>query len=493
MLNTITPEQAGISSKYVSKFVKTLEKRGLATHSVLMMRGNDIFAEYYWEPFNCDFCHRMYSQTKSFVAVAIGLLEEDGKLSLDDRISDYFPEKIDGELPEYLKAQTIRDMLTMQTCGEPPLWFYHNDPDRTHLYLNENKSSIPSGMRFKYDSPGSQVLSSLVEKLTEKSLFEFLNDRIFKHLGTFKTASILKTPNGDSFGDSALLCTTRDMASFARFVMNYGIWNGKRLMNEDYLKTATSRVVDNHCIAFSDSFSHGYGYQIWRCADDGFCFNGLGCQLTVCLPKKDFIFVITSDNQGYPEAQSLIMTALYDIIVENLCDSSLPEDADAYQETFALEENLKLCVMPGDTYSSYAEEISGKTYICENNPAGITKFSLVFDDDQNGEFCYTNKQGDKIIHFGLGKNVFGKFPQFGYSNEFACVPTTDGFLYDCAASAAWGESKKLLLRIQIIDKYFGNLFVVFSFKDDYATVTMVKNAEAFLDEYRGEWIAKIVN
>lgn len=493
MMNTITPEKAGISSKYVTKFIKTLEKRGLATHSVLMMRGNDIFAEYYWAPFNRDFCHRMYSQTKSYVSVAIGLLEEDGKLSLDDKIVDYFPEKIETELPEYLKEQTIRDMLTMQTCGEPPLWFYHRDPDRTHLYLNENRANIPSGMRFKYDSPGSQVLSSLVEKLSGMSLFNFMNERIFKHLGTFKTASILKTPNGDSFGDSALLCTTRDMASFARFVMNYGVWNGKRLMNEDYLKTAISKVVDNHCIAFSDSFSHGYGYQIWKCADNGFCFNGMGCQLTICLPKKDFIFVITSDNQGYPEAKSLIMTALYDIIIENLCDFSLPEDADAYQETLALGKKLKLCVMPGDIYSSYAEKISGKTYICENNSTGITKFSLVFDDSQNGEFRYTNKQGDKIIHFGLGKNVFGKFPQFGYSNEFACVPTTDGFLYDCAASAAWGESKKLLLRIQIIDKYFGNLFIAFSFKDDYAIVTMVKNAEAFLDEYRGEWIAKIEN
>ena len=120
MFNKITPEQAGISSKYVKKFVETLNRRGLVTHSVLMMKGNDIFAEYYWAPFTKDTCHRMYSETKSYMAVAIGLLIEDGKLSLNDKIVDFFTEKIDGDIPERLKNQTIKDLLTMCTVGEPP-------------------------------------------------------------------------------------------------------------------------------------------------------------------------------------------------------------------------------------------------------------------------------------------------------------------------------------------------------------------------------------
>ena len=89
------------------------------------------------------------------------------------------------------------------------------------------------------DSAGSQVLSSLVEKLSGQSLFDYLNDRIFRKLGTLQTATILKTRNGDSWGDSALVCTSRDMASFARFVMNYGAWQGEQLLNEAYLRAAT--------------------------------------------------------------------------------------------------------------------------------------------------------------------------------------------------------------------------------------------------------------
>ena len=80
MLQVATPESVGISSKVVKKFIEKIEKRGLASHSMLFVRGDKIFGEAYWKPFHKDFLHRMYSQTKSYVSVAIGLLEEEGKL-----------------------------------------------------------------------------------------------------------------------------------------------------------------------------------------------------------------------------------------------------------------------------------------------------------------------------------------------------------------------------------------------------------------------------
>ena len=119
MFEKISPEQAGVSSFNVAKYISILQKRGVNMHGLLMLKDGKIFCEEYWKPFHKDFCHRMYSQTKSFVGVAIGLLEEEGKLSLDDKIANYFPEKIDGEIQEELKSQTIRDMLTMSTAGGP--------------------------------------------------------------------------------------------------------------------------------------------------------------------------------------------------------------------------------------------------------------------------------------------------------------------------------------------------------------------------------------
>lgn len=491
MFRAITPEQAGISSRHVEQFLRTLEKRGLATHSVLLMRGNDIFAEYYWKPFHKDFCHRMYSQTKSYVSIAIGLLEEDGKLGLDDPISVYFPNVAERELPEHLKNQTIRQMLTMQTCGFCPDWFGHADPDRLHLYMQENPARVPAGMRWAYDSAGSQVLSTLVELLSGMSLFDFLYERIFRHLGTFKTASILKVRNESSWGDSALLCTPRDMASFARFVMNYGTWNGQRLMNEAYLRDATSALVSNDQTGFANDHSGGYGYQIWNNGQDCFFFSGMGSQMTYCIPDKDLLFVITSDNQGFPEAKSLIYTAFRDIIVDNLLDAPLPEDAAAQESCHAYGDSLKLLHLPGNKGSAFAEELNGKVWLCGENKTGITKFSVHFHSDTQGELHYTNAQGDKVLPFGLGKNVFCKFPQEGYSTDHGGLPNTEGYLYDCAVSGAWREERKLQLKVQIIDRYFGNLLMTLSFRDQTAVVVMYKHAEDFLLEYEGLITAKL--
>ena len=192
MFEKITPEQAGISSANVADFISVLERRGLATHSVLMMKGTDIFAEYYWTPFHRDFSHRMYSETKSYASIAIGLLEEDGLIDLDKPIADYFPEKIDTELHPYRAKQTVRDMLRMHTAGDTPFWFTHPDPDRTHLYMNTLGNARRAGTYWEYDSAGSQVLGALAEKISGKSLFDFLTERVFSKLGTFKNATILK-------------------------------------------------------------------------------------------------------------------------------------------------------------------------------------------------------------------------------------------------------------------------------------------------------------
>ena len=145
--------------------------------------------------------------------------------------------------------------------------------------------------------------------------------------------------------------------------------------------------------------------------------------------------------------------------------------------------------LKGNTDSKSQDSIFNKTYIANQNPTGIKEFYFNLENG-NLVFNYTNAQGKKSLLFGLSKNVFTKFPQYGYSNIHAGAKTDNGFLYDCATSAIWAQENKLLLKTQIIDKYFGNALWEFSFKDNNVTVVMQKNAEAFLDEYQGEFIAK---
>lgn len=495
MFNHITPEQAGISSKAVTKFIRKLGERGLYNHGILMMRGDDIFAEAYWAPYNKDSVHRMYSQTKSFVGIAIGLLQEEGKLKLDDTIASHFPEKITVPLHPWQASQTIRQMLMMETAGTSANWFYDETAtDRTEHYFRTQRISRPAGTFWEYDSPGSQVLCNLVEKLTGMPMLEYLKQKLFNAMGTFQTAKLLKARNDDSFGDSSMICTLRDMASFGRLLMKGGVHEGKQLINEQYVREATACLVDNDRKGFSEGFYIGYGYQIWQAPRGGFAFVGLGGQITICLPQYDFLFTCVGDDQGHLGASgpdTLILTAVYDFIVDLLEDAPLPADPEGYGEYLELSQSLKLKHLKGLADVPFSKTIDGLTYLCDENPTGITEFTFHFGPDSTGEFHYTNAQGKKVIYFGLGKNVFGKFPQLGYAREHAGVPTTDGFMYDCAASAAWRESQKLLLKVQVIDEYLGNMIAIFCFWDNHCTVRMEKTAEAFLDEYEGIFNATV--
>ncbi len=490
MFELITPEAAGISSHRVHDYIDYLERRGVVMHSVLLAKGDSLFAEAYWHPFDRDFCHRMYSETKSYTAIAIGLLEEEGKLSLDDTIASHFPELCDRELPPALAEQTIRDTLLMRTSSHLPVgWFRAEDPDRTHLYLNTGDGHRRPATLWEYDSAGSQVLASLAEKLSGKSLFDYLNEKIFRHLGTFKTAEILKTRNGDSWGDSALICTSRDMLSFARFLMKGGVWDGRRLMNEEFIKTATSRLADNHTTPFTTATRHGYGYQIWR-FEQGFGFNGMGGQFTVCVPECDLVFVCTADNQGNLAAGDTVINGFFDYIVRGMGEAPLPEDPEGVAALDALTARLTLAVAPGEPSSPLMARLSGRTYVAEPNRTGITRFSFTFLPDGTGVFRYTNAQGDKVLPFGLGKNVFTKFPQYGYSDGVGGAFSSEDFFYRCASSAAFGEEAVLHLRVQIIDRYFGNMLATFAFRDDDVAVRFTSAAENFLGEYQGLFTAK---
>ncbi len=483
-----SPEAAGIRSSNVEAFLRFLVGNGLAMHSCLLLKGNKLFAEYYWKPFDQNFRHRMYSQTKSYVAIAIGLLEEEGKLCLDDPIVSYFPDKIDGELHPYMQKQTIRQMLTMTTCVFAPYWFKTEDPDRVHEYLNCKNVNRPAGSAWFYDSWGSQVLSALAERLSGMSLFDYLNEKIFRHLDAFHGAHILKTPNGDSWGDSGLVCTPRDMLAFGRFVMNYGTWNGKRLMNEQYLRDATSALVSNADSGFDTCSEHGYGYQIWRHQMNGFGFFGMGDQYTLCIPEKDLIFVCNADHQGNkPSGRQLIFAALQEFIVSKLAEP-LPEDPLAYEKLEKYGASLELVACKGSRHSELVPLLQKKVFHCRENQIGMKWFSLQFDTD-SVIWHYENEQGVKQLKFGLCHNSFEKFPQFGYSDDVGGCRTTNGFLYNCAASAAWKDAQRLALRVQVIDRYFGNLYVTFNFCGDECTVRMVKNAEDFFGEYQDLFVA----
>lgn len=485
MFKYAKPEEAGISSESIRRYIEVLENTNLSTHDVIIARGDKIVYENYWAPFHKDYLHRMYSVTKSFVAIAIGFLVQEGKLSLDDRIVDLFPAEVTEGANENMKKQTVRNMLMMSTGfpRENGWWFGRKPTDRLRDYFanGEGESKIP-GSFFEYDSPGSFVLGALVEDISGMEFIAFLREKLFDKIGVSKEAFCLKCPGGHAWGDSALLCTPMDLLKVARFTMNLGNWEGEQILDADYLRDATSNLIPTTDNAIPSSY--GYGYLIWKQQQDGFFFNGMGCQFAVCAPHKDIILIYNGDNQGIESAKSIIIDTFYNLIVNDAKECELPENHTEYCRLADYSKDMKLMSCKGANDSPVAEVINGKKFILDKNPMDITDIKFTFEGD-SGTMAYTNAQGYKELPFSFGKNTFGKFPQSGYS-DLVAVERAEGFCYECAVSAQWLVDTMLYLNVQIIDKYFGRLHMYFSFVDkDTVCVKMTKVAEDFLDEYQG--------
>ena len=115
-LKKAEPETVGLSKERITEFVGRLHEAEIPLHSLIVIKDDRLVFEAYQKPYGPDELHRMFSVTKSMVSLAIGLLADEGKLSLDDHIVDYFPEKLPEHVHPYIKALTIRNMLTMRAC-----------------------------------------------------------------------------------------------------------------------------------------------------------------------------------------------------------------------------------------------------------------------------------------------------------------------------------------------------------------------------------------
>ena len=168
MLNfeKVRPEDVGISSTGLIRFAKRLEYNNIPMHSIIVMRHGKICMESYYAPYTKDTLHRMFSVTKSFVSLAIGLLANEGRISLDDHIVDYFPEKLpeNGAHP-YMQMLTIRQMLTMRTCHDMNAYKIGGSPDWLGSFFTVTPDHVP-GTNFSYDTASTHTLGALVEKLT---------------------------------------------------------------------------------------------------------------------------------------------------------------------------------------------------------------------------------------------------------------------------------------------------------------------------------------
>jgi CubicO group peptidase (beta-lactamase class C family) len=469
-----SPESLGIPSKAILNFLQRIDAERINMHGFLLIRRNQIAAEGYWAPWSADRKHRMYSVSKSFVALAVGLMIDEGKLSLDDKVAQFFPDKLPETLHPWHAAATVRDLLMMSTAHSVNSYTRH-DSDWVWTFFNR-PASHPPGTIFAYDTAATVVLTATVERLAGMPFLDYMRPRFLDRIGFSADAWCIRTPEGGSWGGSGVICTLRDMAKVALTCMNGGLWGDERVLPEAYVRAATAKQIDN-----SIRGSHGYGYQIWRERENGFSFRGMGSQYAFCFPDRDFLFACIADTQGAPSG-SPIPDVMWEELYPHLADAPLPEDRNAHAALTDKIARLAVLPLPGQPDAAVRSVVDGAWYALAENPMGITRMRLAFNGEQ-GTWEYTNGQGDNVLPFGIGRVLSGKFPQRNYFG--AQIGSIPGIEYECMASAAWIDEQTLNLEVHITDNYLGGLRISFAFKGDEIGVFMTKQAEWFLDEYEG--------
>jgi CubicO group peptidase (beta-lactamase class C family) len=477
---SITPEAAGIPSAAVAAFIDRLEDKRVPMHSFLALKDGRIAAEAYWKPFDKSFRHRMYSTSKSFVSVAIGILAGDGALSLDDRVVDFFPEYKTKCAPvhPYAGMATVRDLLKMTTCFDGV--DYVRFDDWAEAFFRTQPTHIP-GHSFRYDTLGTVMLCLIVRRVAGVEFMELLQTRLFDPAGMSANLQCIRTPCGHDWGGSGVLCTTRDLAKFAYICMHDGRWDGKQLIPRDYIRAATAPQVDNLLSNNDPEHQYGYGYQFWR-TRFGFACRGMGSQLAIGVPEHDFILVTTADTQAMACGDSIIYDALDRFILNAMRDEPLAENRSDREALDAKIARLSLLAVDGAKESPLTRAIDGKTYALDGNAMKMTQIRFTFQKDE-GVLAYENATGAHEIRFGLGKQVRQTFPETHYFGRTLMRPANRG--YDCHASAAWRRDDSLVLYVYATDEYFGTLRMNFVFDERTVTVQAEKFAELFFDEYHG--------
>jgi len=259
----------------------------------------------------------IYSGSKTFTSVAIGICRDEKLLDLDDEMMDFFPEYRDL-MSDGTETVTIRDLLHMAS-GKNVFWFGNEEAGKIdyHDYMKDFVAlpmSWKAGEKFSYSNACTYALSRIVHKVTGMDLREFLIPKLFTPMGIFNP-QWQRCPIGFSVGASGLYLRTEEYSRLGIMMLNHGVYGDTRIVSEGYVREMYSDLIDNSAEVSIEN-KNGYGYQIWRSLHPGsYRADGMYMQISMVLPDKEAVVTFTSHEETKSEE---IFTAVRERIITKL-------------------------------------------------------------------------------------------------------------------------------------------------------------------------------
>lgn len=342
---TASLKSVGLDSAKIEELVKKVNSGYYKNiHGVVIIKNNKLVFEQYWKgndfglnspdylgreiQFDRITRHNTHSATKSFTSALVGIAIDKGYIKNEnDSIFKYLPYH-KGLNTDGKDRITIRHMLTMSSGLQWNEWDVAVSEEQDVMKFNQSGNPIAyllskplvaaPGTRYYYNGGGVDLLGVIVNNASGQNVAAFSRDYLFAPLGITNYTWPTLYPSGITCCHGDIYITPRDMAKFGYLFLNNGLWNGTRIISEEWVRKSTQNQISPGV-----DWADGYGYLWWlrNFSCNGHVYNsfkamGWGGQEIFVFPSLNMVVVFTGANyvSGTPcdeMMKNYILSALF--------------------------------------------------------------------------------------------------------------------------------------------------------------------------------------
>ncbi len=380
-----SPEKNGVSSARILQTLRELDANENEVHGVMIAVNGNVISESWPKPFSPAYPHTNHSLGKSWTCTAVGIACQKGLMSPDDLLVDHVVEelKLYGIEPEdALRSVKLRDVMSM-SCGMTAM--PHFDDCWMENFLRFPITEKP-GTYFCYNSVGSCILGALVEKLSGKTLYQFLKDELFGKIGVGEGDLVWRHFGNGICAEPGTSSTTEANLRLGLFYLAKGFASGEQIVSEKWMTEATRKQVETTNDPGTEDGKMGYGWQLWMCQKPH-VFRFDGGQGQFCLVDTEKNAVIALHEGGvHPHGVQKTLDIL-EALLRDLGSEELPENSEA-QAALRDYENSRSLPSPemkpipanaADMDGSYAVREGHANFWMEAFPGNVEFYHMFYD------------------------------------------------------------------------------------------------------------------
>lgn len=238
------------------------------TDGFIVVKNGKIVYEEYFNGFTERDHHLWASSTKSLMGLSMGILVEQGKVKLKQKVETLIPE-LKGS---YFGARSVREVLNMVSALDYSEDYVNMKPGAVSteyfrrmgfipafdlMAIDPTKDPTPRGMisflpkfgknpdlepgtKFEYHSPNVDVAGWIISRVSGQPLQTFIADHVWSKLGVEHDAFLMADVNFNVVATGGFNTTLRDFARVGLTMVNNGRYNGHQVFPEQWVKDTFS-------------------------------------------------------------------------------------------------------------------------------------------------------------------------------------------------------------------------------------------------------------